>query len=83
MSRLNAKEKRRVWRALFARQAGVCFYCPKVLVQPPSGVTRIELREKEWATIDHLRPLSDGGSNRIENMVLACVDCHQERHRAA
>ncbi|WP_324606364.1 HNH endonuclease [Streptomyces cellulosae] len=29
--------------------------------------------------IDHVRPRSRGGSNRISNLVLACVPCNQAK----
>ncbi|MEV6169261.1 HNH endonuclease [Streptomyces sp. NPDC051954] len=32
--------------------------------------------------IDHLRPRSRGGSNRISNLVLACAPCNQAKNNA-
>jgi 5-methylcytosine-specific restriction endonuclease McrA len=80
-ARLNSTEKRRVYRALERRQSNLCFYCDEPVVKPPPGErTVVELKEQRWGTIDHLRPLSRGGSNKLNNMVLACVGCHQARH---
>lgn len=33
------------------------------------------------ATIDHVLPLSNGGTNDHENMVLACGSCNAQRNR--
>lgn len=41
----------------------VCAYCVRSCV--------------ECATIDHLIPLSKGGDNRLENLVLACQECNR------
>ncbi len=43
-----------------------CFYCNAQLTFNES-------------TLDHVIPLSKGGSNRIENLVLACSDCNQKK----
>ena len=32
------------------------------------------------ATLDHLTPLARGGSNRLENLTLACLACNQLRN---
>lgn len=34
---------------------------------------------KETATVDHLVPLSRGGSNRMDNLTLACEGCNKRR----
>lgn len=34
----------------------------------------------EGLEIHHLLPLSHGGENNIENLVLTCQDCHEELH---
>jgi len=31
--------------------------------------------------VDHIVPVSRGGSNHAENLRLLCVSCHFERHR--
>ena len=40
-----------------------CEYCGKPLT-------------KDTATIDHVRPLSSGGYDRLRNCVIACRDCN-------
>ncbi|MFD8304336.1 RNA-guided endonuclease IscB [Streptomyces sp. NPDC059690] len=49
---------------LHARWNGSCAYC---------GTTGVPLN------IEHLRPRSRGGSNRISNLVLACVPCNRAK----
>jgi hypothetical protein len=33
------------------------------------------------ATVDHVKPLEEGGDYRLENLVLACGECNQRRAR--
>lgn len=46
-----------------------CYWCKKPL-------------DSTLATLDHLIPLSKGGTNGIDNFVLACENCNQERRDA-
>ncbi|MGE3624051.1 MAG: HNH endonuclease [Bdellovibrionales bacterium] len=48
------------------QQGGKCFYCPKRI-------------GKLTATIDHVRPLSDGGRDHENNMVACCRDCNNSK----
>lgn len=52
-------------RALGAKQSGKCFWC-----QSPM----------EKYHIDHVIPLSRGGTNYPENIVLACAPCNLAKH---
>lgn len=47
-------------------QGHACFYCKK-------GITRTS------STLDHLLPLSRGGKSEGENIVVACLECNQEK----
>jgi 5-methylcytosine-specific restriction endonuclease McrA len=55
--------KRKIRRFLFNRDGTGCFYCN----------TRLNF---ETATIDHLIPKSQGGSDNLDNLVLACHECN-------
>jgi 5-methylcytosine-specific restriction endonuclease McrA len=55
--------KRRIRRFLFNRDGTKCFYCNVKL-------------NFETATIDHLIPKSQGGSDNLDNLVLACHGCN-------
>lgn len=80
-SRMSSKDKARIRLVLVRRQGRRCFYCCKFVAIPPKGVhVTIEKGEKLWGTIDHLKPLELGGTNRLNNVVLACYLCHQKRH---
>lgn len=40
----------------------------------------IEAGEGKMQDVHHITHLSDGGSNRLENLELLCIDCHNDRH---
>lgn len=54
---------------LYERDGWRCVYCE---AYPGS-------KESELLSLDHLRPLSKGGSNRSENLVTACKSCNSKR----
>lgn len=64
---------RRRWRAaMMVKQAGRCHWC-KGLMQtgdPGSG---------DYASFEHLRRRRDGGKFNKRNIVLACIQCNNER----
>lgn len=63
----SSRTKRRKRTLLFWKQGGKCFYCRNAF-------------PIEKLTIDHLMPLSKGGSGlRIENLVLACSPCNNAK----
>lgn len=64
----NSSRMRRMRRKLHAADPR-CHWC------------RAEL-ELEASTVDHVIPLSRGGSNRDDNVVLACQPCNQRRGNA-
>lgn len=51
---------RRHWSTLIAAHGSLCFYCQ---IEPAT-------------TIDHIIPVSFGGSDDIENLVPACITCN-------
>jgi 5-methylcytosine-specific restriction endonuclease McrA len=52
------------WRAVCARQDGLCFDCG----------------ERRRLTVGHLVPLSKGGLNVIANIVAQCMPCNLKQH---
>ncbi len=64
--RMNSKQNRSKKSQLFDVFGSQCFWCRH----------RFPLNE---LTIDHLIPLSKGGSNLLENLRLACVSCNRSR----
>jgi 5-methylcytosine-specific restriction endonuclease McrA len=73
--RKGGKKHRRRMARLFELYAGCCYYCG-VAVRQNNG-ERPEVNEH--ATLDHLIPLSMGGTNEPGNIVLACRGCNLER----
>lgn len=62
----------------FEIQEGKCHYCGVELVMKiMSECNSDEL--KVMATFDHIKPLSDGGTNALENLVLVCNTCNGEK----
>lgn len=59
----NIKENR---LKIFERDSYKCHYCEKQL-------TRFS------ATLDHIQPVSKGGSNSFDNLVTSCLHCNSER----
>lgn len=57
---------RKVRAELLLRDSSTCHWC-KLRVKP------------NVATIDHLVPLSRGGTNKMKNLVLACSPCNAAR----
>ncbi len=67
------------WRkgvALWIYQMGLCYYCEQSL--EPAGEELGDLYPHN-AEIDHLVPLSKGGSNDLYNLVVACRGCNREK----
>lgn len=58
-------------KTLWSAQGGKCALCGGVMVIDPLSTRH--------ATIDHIRPKSQGGTNRLENLQLAHLACNQAR----
>ncbi|WP_081853365.1 HNH endonuclease [Erythrobacter longus] len=67
---MDYKKRRRIRQNLVVKQKHRCCYCVRVF--GPKG-SPLE------ATIEHLRPLADGGSSRLKNLAAACRHCNQHR----
>ncbi len=67
-----------VWMELFNRdEVTVCFENARELHYLAAG-SAVELKK---ATIDHIKPLRDGGTNQLINLAGACFDCNLEKDR--
>ena len=53
---------------VYERDAYKCRYCEKQL-------TRFT------ATLDHVRPVAEGGDNSFENLATACLGCNSRKHK--
>lgn len=64
-----------------------CYYCGlAVWIEDPGGFAArygLTMRQAEYlrCTAEHLRARADGGSNRRDNVVAACLYCNSRRHR--
>lgn len=60
-------------RSIFNRQNGKCAFCHKFITADEIVDNQIEL--------DHIQPISKGGTNRLCNLRLVHADCHKEIHK--
>ncbi len=59
-------------KLMFLVQGGLCFYCWK-----PMSQEKEHGKNANYATKDHLLPISHGGSEDWTNTVLACLACNR------
>lgn len=83
--------RRREWNAIAwetrqivgARDGWACRYCGCPVTAPgqvgchPNGDE--PLPGFRWATVDHVVPLSLGGTNALHNLALACAPCNARK----
>lgn len=88
---MSPDQKQRARAYLSKRDGWKCFYCGKKLI--PDGeykkyTTQIyqggeilytPIDGYDFPTIDHVQPLSRGGSNDISNAVLCCPTCNHKK----
>jgi hypothetical protein len=94
--RIHKKARERWLEHLYARQNSMCYWCRSqtVLLRYISEEQELSCKNGfvTWrdgenvfaariASVDHIRPVSDGGTNDPANLVMACVDCNQNRTR--
>lgn len=72
------------WRKIkkiIQKTEGRCFYChcqlPNDTYVPDDGYAA-SYKIRNWH-VDHVMPISRGGSNLIENLVPACCKCNAEK----
>lgn len=96
-ARRKQRKKSREWLDdLIEAQSGQCYWCKLLIVRPRSLANVVESRHGKvfWvsssgvmfgakiATVDHIKPLKDGGDNSRQNTVAACLECNRNRNRA-
>lgn len=62
-------------RAITIRDKGICHLCHQHIVETDS----FKWCKSKAPSIDHLIPLSKGGSNYPSNLKLACISCNKSR----
>ena len=86
------------FREVAVRQGSFCYWCGVKVVRESKipQVNRIiknhatmvylsgdgEMCEETVGTIDHLVRVTDGGDNRLPNLVISCCTCNQDREKA-
>lgn len=70
---VNVKLRR---QRLFDNQYGLCIYCNDPMILKYSRELR---KHPKRATIEHIIPSSEGGSNSLNNMVCSCSSCNSRR----
>lgn len=71
----------------FQKQVGRCYYCKLPMFEGESAefCRRWKLTTRQaksfLCTAEHLVPRSEGGKNSQANIVAACRQCNQTRHR--
>jgi 5-methylcytosine-specific restriction endonuclease McrA len=63
---MSSTNRKRRCAVLVRRDGDTCWWCDIALTDA-------------IRTVDHVIPLSAGGSNRLDNLVLACEACNAER----
>ena len=61
---------------VLARAAGVCEVCTR-----PAPFRKPD--HDPFLEVHHIRPLAEGGPDKVENTVAACPNCHRELHHGA
>ena len=71
--RFDHQNRRKVGYRIWRDQHGLCYWCREpVLWNAPE-------KSPEYATIDHLLPLSRGGRDLVSNWVVAHARCNGQR----
>ncbi len=85
---MNSKRREQLISLLANRDGWYCFYCRKPLLAPKDGdPLRWSMWFEGWqaefgacpATLEHIKPRSEGGSDDLDNLLLACGLCNSRR----
>lgn len=70
-------EKRHNWLIIHLEsQNGFCVYCGKRIKIKNSHNSA---RKLDYASLDHIVPLSKGGADNMENTLASCIQCNSEK----
>lgn len=59
-------------KKLWEAQNGKCYFC---------GVDLKQLTDEKPFEVEHLTPVSEGGTNWIQNISLTCANCNRSKHK--
>jgi 5-methylcytosine-specific restriction endonuclease McrA len=74
-----AIQRRMRRKLLFQKQSGMCHWCKRTMKIRPFPSTNAP---PDYATFEHLKPRSEGGTWHASNIVLACHRCNSARGSA-
>jgi len=63
-------------RSLKRKYGPNCTYCEREMI---FDTKQYHLHLPNYATLDHVRPKSQGGTARLDNLCLACSSCNNKR----
>jgi len=75
----NPTAQQAVMRRLWDAQKGVCAWCRDDVYHPDDARDANYLNRGDSPSLDHVIPVSKGGSNYFENLLLVHRDCNGER----
>lgn len=91
------KHARKRWGDILRKYGSICFHCKEQVKPLPNldqdlieqivSSHRIAIMKDGstilLATIDHLKPLREGGTNSLKNIVPSCYPCNRRRELLA
>ena len=60
-------------KRILHRDGYICQECGRFLSDSPTG-------EENTATVHHIKPRAEGGSDSPDNLISLCYKCHDEKH---
>lgn len=67
------RRKMRRWLILLCGEYPNCHWCGRILH------AKGDPNHDGYATVEHLKPRCEGGSNKLENITFACAACNSSR----
>jgi 5-methylcytosine-specific restriction endonuclease McrA len=64
---------------MYDKAGGVCAACGIDTLHPQTPRAQRPKERYNWATLDHIKPLSQGGSHTWENAQLLCLSCNSRK----
>jgi len=64
---------------IYLRDEGICQTCGIKTQHPQTPRARRGEKRYDWATLDHIKPLSQGGTHTWDNAQLLCLSCNSRK----
>lgn len=77
--RKNSRWRAKIRAILYADQNAKCYWCGKKLLLYPQTPSQKLNHGSKQMEIDHILPVTIGGSNHISNLVGSCRQCNLQR----